>query len=179
MVVSQGTSCAEAYGQGVRQLYTAIDTKEWTMAFTITGVHHVGITVRDLQRSFEWYSRMFNIEPGPVNHGSGPELEQGVQVEGAELSFSMIRIGNVNIEFLEYHQPEGKDWDRTNGDVGSAHICLEVDDMDAAFADLIAKGAVFNGPPVTLVGGDLDGAQWAYLRDPDGIQLEIWQNPKN
>lgn len=149
------------------------------MAFTITGVHHVGITVRDMQRSFDWYSRMFSVEPGPVNRGSGPDLERGVQVAGAELSFSMIRIGNVNVEFLQYHQPEGKDWDRTNGDVGSAHICLEVDDMDAAYAELIARGADFNGPPVTLKDGDLAGSQWAYLRDPDGIQLEIWQNPRH
>ena len=88
------------------------------MTFTITGVHHVGITVRSMKRSFDWYTEMFGVEPGPINHGSGPELERGVQVPGAELSFSMIRIGNVNIEFLEYHKPAGKDWDRTNGDVG-------------------------------------------------------------
>lgn len=148
------------------------------MAFTVTGVHHVGITVRNLQRSFEWYTRMFGVHPGPVNHGSGPDLERGVQVPGAELSFSMIRIGNVNVEFLEYHEPEGKDWDRTNGDVGSAHICLEVDDIDAAYAELTERGAVFNGPPVTLTDGDLAGSRWAYLRDPDGIQLEIWQYPQ-
>ena len=39
------------------------------MAFIIDGVHHVGITVRDMERSFEWYSRIFGFEPGPVNHG--------------------------------------------------------------------------------------------------------------
>ena len=147
------------------------------MAFSGTGVHHVGITVRDMQRSFEWYSRMFGVEPGPVHHGEGPDLERGVQVPGAKLSFSMIRIGNVNIEFLQYHEPEGRDWDRTNGDVGSAHVCLVVDDMDRAYAELIERGAVFNGPPVTLTDGDLAGSRWAYLRDPDGIQLEIWQYP--
>ena len=148
------------------------------MSFTVTGVHHVGLTVKNLERSFEWYTRMFGVEPGPLNHGSGPELEKGVQVPGVELSFSMIRVGNVNIELLQYHQPEGRDWDRTNGDIGSAHICLEVDDMDAAVAELTARGAVFNGPPVTLTDGDLAGSQWAYLRDPDGIQLEIWQHPR-
>ena len=149
------------------------------MTFTITGVHHVGITVRSMKRSFDWYTEMFGVEPGPINHGSGPELERGVQVPGAELSFSMIRIGNVNIEFLEYHKPAGKDWDRTNGDVGSTHVCLEVDDMDAAYAELIERGAVFNGPPVTLTDGELAGSRWAYLRDPDGIQLEIWQYPRS
>lgn len=147
------------------------------MASSVTGVHHVGITVRDMQRSFEWYSRMFGVEPRPVHHGEGPDLERGVQVPGAKLSFSMIRIGNVNIEFLQYHEPEGRDWDRTNGDVGSAHVCLVVDDMDRAYAELIERGAVFNGPPVTLTDGDLAGSRWAYLRDPDGFQLEIWQYP--
>ena len=148
------------------------------MAFVVQGVHHVGITVRDMKRSFEWYSRMFGFEPGPVNHGAGPDLERGVQVEGAELSFSMIRVGNVNIEFLEYHRPEGKHWDRSNNDVGSAHVCFEVDDMQAAYDELTARGAVFSGRPVTLTDGDLAGSQWAYLRDPDGIQLEIWQYPE-
>lgn len=148
------------------------------MTFAIQGVHHVGITVRDMKRSFEWYSRMFGFIPGPINQGSGPELERGVQVPGAELSFSMIRVGNVNIEFLEYHRPAGKDWDRTNADVGASHICFEVDDIEAAFHDLSSRGAVFSGPPVTLTEGDVAGSRWAYLRDPDGIQLEIWQYPK-
>ena len=48
----------------------------------------------------------------------------------------------------------------------------------SAYDDLQARGAVFNGPPVTLTDGDLAGSQWAYLRDPDGIQLEIWQYAK-
>lgn len=149
------------------------------MTFTVRGLHHVGITVRDMKRSFEWYSKMFGLEHGPINHGSGPELERGVQVEGAELSFSMIEIGGTRIEFLEYHRPEGKDWDRANVDVGSTHVCLEVDDLEAAYATLTERGAVFNAPPVTLTDGDVAGSKWAYLRDPDGIQLEIWQYPKS
>lgn len=145
------------------------------MAFVTEGVHHVGVTVSDLPRSLEWYSRIFGFEPGPVHHGAGADLERGVQVPGAELSFCMVRVGNVNVEFLQYHRPEGKAWDRANGDVGSAHICFVVDDMRAAYDDLRSRGAVFNGPPVTLTEGELAGSQWAYLRDPDGIQLEIWQ----
>ena len=149
------------------------------MAFVVQGIHHIGLTVSDMKQSFEWYSRMFALEPGPINHGEGPDLERGLQVPGAKLSFSMISIGSTRIEFLQYHEPDGKPWDRTNGDVGSAHICLQVDDMATAFADLESRGAVFNSPPITLTDGELAGSQWAYLRDPDGIQLEIWQQPKN
>jgi len=147
------------------------------MAIKPTGVHHVGITVRDMQRSFKWYSEMFDLEPGAVSQGSGEPLSTSLQVKDAELSFSMIAIGNTRIEFLQYHNPPGKDFDRTNGDVGSAHVCLEVTDVDQAYRELTEKGAVFNAPPITLTDGAFAGSKWAYLRDPDGIQLEIWESP--
>jgi catechol 2,3-dioxygenase-like lactoylglutathione lyase family enzyme len=148
------------------------------MTFKVEGIHHVGITVRDIKRSFEWYKTMFDLEPGPTNHGHGDVLSRAVQVEGTELAFAMIEIGSTRIEFLQYIQPEGKDFELTNGDDGATHICFQVDDMDAAYATLTERGAVFNAPPVTLTDGELAGSRWAYLRDPDGIQLEIWHSPK-
>ncbi len=147
------------------------------MTFQITGIHHIGLTVRDIKRSFEWYSKMFDLVPGHVNHGSGPVLSEALQVKDAEVSFSMLSVGGTRIEFLQYHNPLGKDFDRTNGDVGSTHICIQVPNLDAAIADLKAKGAVFNAPPITLTDGDLVGSKWAYFRDPDGIQLEVWESP--
>jgi catechol 2,3-dioxygenase-like lactoylglutathione lyase family enzyme len=148
-------------------------------SFTAKGVHHFGITVRDMKKSFEWYSTMFGLRTGPVNHGEGKALADAVQVEGTELSFSMIDIGGTRIEFLEYHNPRGKDFDLKNGDVGATHICLQIDDMDVAYNTLLERGAVFNAPPVTLTDGELAGSRWANLRDPDSIQLEIWASPES
>ena len=128
------------------------------MAFPILGVHHIGLTVRDIKRSLEWYVKMFDLAPDPVNHGSGPELSRALQVKGADISFAMVSLGSTRVEFLEYHHPAGKDFDRTNGDVGSTHICIQVPSMDTAFADLEAKGAVFNAPPITLTDGALAGS---------------------
>ncbi len=148
------------------------------MSFEVQGLHHIGLTVRDIRKSFEWYSKMFDLNHGPINHAEGEGLSRGVQLQGVELSFSFLEIGSTRIEFLQYHSPEGKDFDLRNCDVGATHICLQVSDMDEAFATLEERGAVFNAPPVTLTDGDLAGSQWAYLRDPDGIQLEIWAWPK-
>ncbi|MCS5735615.1 VOC family protein [Herbiconiux daphne] len=148
------------------------------MTFILEGVHHVGITVRDLERSRDWYTRMFDLTPDAINHGSGPELAQGVQVTDAELTFSMLRIGSTRIEFLEYQVPVGDDFDRRNCDVGATHVCFEVDDIEGAVADLTAKGAVFSSSPIEITEGHLTGSKWAYFRDPDGIQLEIWQSPR-
>jgi catechol 2,3-dioxygenase-like lactoylglutathione lyase family enzyme len=112
-----------------------------------------------------------------VNHGSGDDLARSVQVPHAELTFSMIAIGSTRIEFLEYQQPVGEDFDRQNCDVGAAHVCFQISDIDAAYRELTDKGAVFSGPPVEITEGPLAGSRWAYFRDPDGIQLEIWQSP--
>ena len=148
------------------------------MSFTVEAVHHIGITVRDIQKSFDWYSRMFGLTPGAINQGSGEALSTAVGVPNTQLSFSMIEIGGTRIEFLQYHEPEGKDFNLRNCDVGATHICLQVDDMDSAVKTLTERGAVFTTTPNTIHGGDLDGSQWAYFRDPDGIQLEIWAWPK-
>ena len=148
------------------------------MAFTVEGLHHIGITVRDMKRSFEWYRTMFGLEPGPVHHNEGAALEAGVEVEGAVLDYSMIEVGSTRVEFLEYSAPEGEDFDLRNCDVGATHLCFQVDDMDEAYRELTDRGAKFNAPPVALTEGALTGSQWAYLRDPDGIQIELWQWPK-
>lgn len=147
------------------------------MTFTVTGIHHVGLTVRDIAASLEWYARVFGLVAGPVNHDEGEATSTALQVPGAVLSYSMVQIGGTRIEFLQYHEPPGRAFDRTNGDVGAAHICFEVDDLDAAYRSLSENGAVFNAPPGTIEGGALAGTRWAYLRDPDGIQLELMQPP--
>lgn len=147
------------------------------MTFTLTGVHHVGLTVRDIAASVAWYQQVFGLTAGPVNHGEGEALSTALQVPGAVLSFSMIQVGSTRIEFLQYHEPPGKGFDRTNGDIGSAHVCFEVNDIDAAYQELQSRGAVFSSTPNQLTEGALTGSRWAYLRDPDGIQLEIWQSP--
>ena len=39
-------------------------------------VHHVGITVRDMEESLQWYERMFGVTPEFIAHGSGSDLAQ-------------------------------------------------------------------------------------------------------
>jgi catechol 2,3-dioxygenase-like lactoylglutathione lyase family enzyme len=147
------------------------------MPFTAIGIHHVGVAVRDIQRSLEWYSTMFDLTPAGINQAGGPEMSRALQVPDASLALSMVQIGNARIEFLQYHEPRGEDFDRSNADVGSMHVCIEVDDVDAAYRELQERGAAFNAEPRTLEQGPRAGSRWVYLRDPDGIQLELWQSP--
>ncbi len=144
----------------------------------IHGTHHVGITVRNLKSSLEFYHDLFGLEPEMIAEGSGPDLSRAVQVPDTELSFAFLNTGNAIIELLEYKHPKGRDYDRYNCDVGAAHVCFEVPDIEEAYARMTANGIAFTAPPHHIDGGPLDGCSFAYFSDPDGLTLEIFQDPR-
>ncbi len=140
----------------------------------LRGVHHIGIPVRDMQRSLRWYGELFGLAPDFVEIAEGAETSQTVQLASAKLRFAFLPVGNTIIEFLEYEQPLGRDFDLRNCDVGAIHVCLEVDDIHHVYRVLEEHGIAFSIGP-TRLGGAVEGEMCCYFRDPDGIQLELWQ----
>ena len=63
-------------------------------------------------------------------------------------------------------------------DVGSIHIALYVDDMDAALSRASEAGWVAVAEPQTVEGGERDGMRLIYLRGPDGVTVESMQNAR-
>lgn len=139
------------------------------------GLHHVGVPVRSIERSLEWYREMFDLEPSFVARAEGPELSQTVQLEDARLRFAFLELGNTVLELLEYESPIGEDFSQRNCDVGAIHICFEVDDIRRVHAQLRDRGVSFNIEPTRVLGGVREGDWNCYLSDPDGIQIELWQ----
>lgn len=140
-----------------------------------SGMHHVGVPVRSIERSLDWYRDVFELEPSFVAHADGPELSQTVQLDGASLRFAFLELGNCILELLEYESPVGADFSLRNCDVGAIHVCFEVENIEAVYEQLRSKGVEFSIRPTPVLGGVLDGDWCCYLRDPDGIQLELWQ----
>jgi len=143
---------------------------------TIGELHHVGITVRDLEASLEWYERVFGVTREFIAHGSGPELSAAVGVKDANLRFAFLRLGSAVVELLCYDNERDETFDRSNADVGSAHVCIDVPDLRAAYEDLSAKGIEFLAQPLDLTEGPLAGCAFAYFKDPNGVTLELFQS---
>jgi catechol 2,3-dioxygenase-like lactoylglutathione lyase family enzyme len=141
----------------------------------IVGMHHLGLTVSNLQRSLEYYKRMFGLEPEFVTTGDGEDLSRAVGVPGAKLNFAFLRLGNGTVELLQYDNDRKDTYGLRNCDVGAPHLCFDVADIDAAYEELLGKGADFYSAPVRVADGPLEGCSFAYLRDPDGLTLEIFQ----
>jgi catechol 2,3-dioxygenase-like lactoylglutathione lyase family enzyme len=149
------------------------------MSLGMRGLNHIGVPVRDLDKTVDWYREMFEIEPTFYLRGSGgPDVEATVQVEGAVIDCAFIVLGNTCLEFLEYTAPRGRDYELRNCDIGAIHICFEVDDIHEMYERLVAKGVEFSTPPGFVEDGPLGGIWYAYFRDLQGLQLEFFQVPE-
>ena len=141
----------------------------------IGNMHHVGITVRDLEASLQWYERTFGVNREFIAHGTGPDLSTAVGVKDANLRFAFLRFGNCVIELLSYDNERDETFERSNADVGSTHVCIDVPDIQAAYDDLTAKGVEFFAPPLYIDDGPLAGCSFVYFKDPNGVTLELFQ----
>lgn len=139
-------------------------------------VHHVGITVPDLDRGIEFYNGVLGLElmdpPSPVFEE--PELGEKVAVPGANLRQVNMKLGETIVELLEYTAQETP-YERpvpANAH-GAAHLAFRVEDAEAKKAELEAAGVEFLGEVNVVDEGVLAGWRWVYFRDPFGILLEL------
>ena len=139
-------------------------------------IHHMGITVRNLEESMAFYSEAFGLQVVDRAVFSGDELAFVVQVPGAELEYAFMAGENAILELIEYKTPEGKPYELRNNDVGAAHCCFIVDDLDETYERLLAMGVAFNAPPQTAPDiPPFNGLKYTYFRDLNGITIELFQ----
>jgi len=151
---------------------------ETAVAKRVTGLHHLGVPVRSMEASVAWYRDVLGVETSFIHQAEeGEGLDSATQLKDCKLRYAFAELGNTSIEFLEFENPRGRDHEMRNCDVGAVHICFEVDDIHATYESLEAAGVDFNGPPTLLETGPLTGCHFCYFRDPDGIQLEIFETP--
>ena len=82
------------------------------------------------------------------------------------------------IELLEYlAPPDRKRVDLKPCDVGSIHVALTVDNLDAVLSTIAASGWKAAGEPQTLKSGPNADKRVVYVRDPDGTTIELMQPP--
>jgi catechol 2,3-dioxygenase-like lactoylglutathione lyase family enzyme len=134
---------------------------------------HVSITTPDIDRAVGFYERLTGAEARRSGRlGPNPKIDQVTNLSGAEVSGAWLPVGNVQLEFWQYHEPaaSGLDKDRSISDPGYSHFAFEVDDLAAERARAEQLGMVFQGEPISM-----GGISATYGRDPDGIVVEFIQ----
>jgi glyoxylase I family protein len=148
------------------------------MSFRIISADHTGITVSNLERSLDFWQNVLGFEFSHRAHQSGEMAEQIIGVKGAELKLAVLKTpGGHKIELLEYVAPADrkKCIDLRPCDVGSVHVALIIDNLDAILKTIAASGWKAAGEPQTLTVGPNAGKRVVYVRDPDGTTIEFMQ----
>jgi catechol 2,3-dioxygenase-like lactoylglutathione lyase family enzyme len=142
-------------------------------------VHHVGRTVSNLERSAEFYM-LFGGEEVAAEHFCGPQFGKALGFDHADFNMKMVQVGDLYIELLCYAVPEGnQSYTSRNCDVGAGHFAFQVDDIFEEYERFVRLGVGSYSAPQKITEGAFAGGAFVYLKDPDGLPVELVQLPKD
>jgi catechol 2,3-dioxygenase-like lactoylglutathione lyase family enzyme len=142
-----------------------------------TRANHVGIVVSNLDRSIAFYEALTGKKISNRDQIGGERMARVQGLEKTLIRYANLHLDNLNIDLLEYEQPEPTQARYNNNQISAMHLCFEVDDITQAVQRLKEAGIALSGEP--MVFEEADGLQSgfgtavAYFDDPDGTHLEV------
>ncbi|HKS45598.1 MAG TPA: VOC family protein [Amycolatopsis sp.] len=129
----------------------------------LTSVHHLALTVTDVDRSVPWYERVLDLKEIARREDAGSGIRK-VHLRAPGDAFTVVLV--------QHPDTERGDFDERR--TGLDHVAFKVD----SFAELKEWEQRLAGYSVTYTpvtaSRTLPGASVVVFRDPDGIQLEVW-----
>lgn len=123
-----------------------------------TGLGHVAIRVKDIDRSLDFYIGKLGLEEMLRLHRDNGDLW-------------LVYLRVTDEQYLEVFPYAVGDEAPPREAIGLNHVCITVDDVDVVAAQLIAAGVPLLQP---LTEG-ADGNRQAWIADPDGNRFELMQ----
>jgi methylmalonyl-CoA/ethylmalonyl-CoA epimerase len=130
-------------------------------------VNHIGIAVKDLDTALSFYRDVLRL---PVTHVDEVP-EQGVRI-------AFLPLGDTEIELVQPTDPTGgvAAFLEKRGE-GLHHICLQVDNIDAALAELAAQGVrLIDETP--KIGSQGQRMAFVHPKAAHGVLVELYELDK-
>ncbi len=142
----------------------------------------VGMTVGDMDRSVDFYTRVLDFEKVSDDAAGGASYDSLQGLTGTSLRVVRLKLGEEYLQLTQYLSPRSRPAPpgaRSN-DRWFQHVAVIVSDMDSAYARLrrFEVKEVSAGPqllPKTIP--NAAGIRAFYFMDPDGHPLEVLQFP--
>lgn len=141
-------------------------------------VHHIGLTVVDIDRSLHFYETVMGFPCTTRQEVRGGYLADITGYPDVVMKQAFLQLpGGIILELLQYVHPQAPVRSAETYIPGSAHTCLAVEDIWDMYRRL-EPVVDFRSPPVTISAGRNKGGLGLYFRDPDGITWELFQRPQ-
>jgi catechol 2,3-dioxygenase-like lactoylglutathione lyase family enzyme len=141
----------------------------------ITGFNHTSFTVADMDKSVKFWTEMLGFKAGSVSPRDGRWQEEVTGISGASLMVAHLYGHGHHIEFIQYLAGAVPGTAPQPALRGAAHVCLETDDIERTWDALLKAGATAQGRIAAVSSGAVGGAKAGYIRDPNGILIELLQ----
>ncbi len=140
---------------------------------------HLGICVRDLERSIRFYRDGLGFEEAGGLEIAGEPTATLVELPGLELRAVYLDRDGMRIELLHYPSlgTVGSAERRPMNQPGLTHLALRVDNLEETIAKLEPLGATLLEH--TRIYDEKYDSHIVYMTDPDGTRLEVVQVPND
>jgi len=145
------------------------------MFHPVNVLDHISVTVSDMDRSLAFYRDLLGLKEVERHRLEGETISTMADKPGVIMQ--VVRLAapetpDILLDLQQYLAPEGKVSNAKLGDVGHAHFCFGVPNLDEAYRELSTKGVEFVSEPVQF---DLGWAvlDVVFMKDPDGFVLEL------
>lgn len=149
-------------------------------------IHSIGtilITVADMDRSLDFYSRVLTFEKVSDTELAGDDVEHLFGVFGARVRVVRMKLGDESVELVQFLAPRGRSIpaDSRSNDLWFQHIAVIVSDMDRAYQVLRQNKVehASSGPQrLPDWNKNAGGIKAFYFKDPDEHPVEILEFPE-
>jgi len=144
---------------------------------------HINIISKEWRRLSKFYQTVFACIPvPPIRKQSGPELENGTGVQGAEIEGEHLRLPGLGedgptLEIYSFRKPLERPQPVPNR-MGFGHIAFQVPSVADSLAQVLAEGGSAHGTIVSLPVPGKGIVTFVYAADPEGniIELQSWSD---
>jgi catechol 2,3-dioxygenase-like lactoylglutathione lyase family enzyme len=124
---------------------------------------HVALSVSDLDTSVVFYSKIFGFSP-----------VEKFQDQSSDLTVCLLKKDDITLELFKFKEYSPLPQYRKNLDsdlktLGAKHFAFEVDTIEIWYEKLKSANVTFVTDVCTLE----NGAKYFFIKDPDGILVEV------
>lgn len=149
---------------------------DFSLASLIVRPHHTALSVENWEEARAFFVDVLGFKVlGEMAERGEPELAAVVGMPGARGRWAMLELGGYHIELFKWLEPKGRRLETRQCDIGWAHICFQVSDVEEVYRRVTGAGWRALSAVKSLRGGR---ARVFYCEGPEGAIIEFVDYPQ-